>query len=206
MARSKTRRRQRSGAASHRGEARPPALRTGRYIAIGVVAVAVIGAAGYWWRAAGERQSFDDLAATGRPALADVRTTADDGRTHLQSGESHRYRSPFATSGPHEPVWTEAGFHAAPQPPTRLVHALEHGNIVIYYDQPGDDVLATLKDWVGLYGGQWDGIVVTPAPDLGEAVVLTAWRKELRLERFDATTTAAFIDAFRGRGPENRVR
>ena len=43
----------------------------------------------------------------------------------------------------------------------RLVHALEHANIVIYYDKPGDAVLQTLDSWTGLYGGQWSGIVVT---------------------------------------------
>lgn len=63
-----------------------------------------------------------------------------------------------------------------------------------------------LKRWAGLYGGQWDGLVVTPKPGLGEAIVLTAWTKLLRLAPFDAEAAAAFIDAFRGRGPENPVR
>jgi len=52
----------------------------------------------------------------------------------------------------------------------------------------------------------WSGIVATPMPGIGEAVVLTAWRRMLRLDTFDAATAAAFIDAFRGRGPENPVR
>ncbi len=43
----------------------------------------------------------------------------------------------------------------------RLVHALEHGNIVIYYDKPGDAVRQSLDSWTDLCGGQWSGIVVT---------------------------------------------
>ena len=35
---------------------------------------------------------------------------------------------------------------------------------------------------------------------------MTAWRKRLRLKTFDASAAAAFIDAYRGRGPENPVR
>ncbi|MCG8458808.1 MAG: ABC transporter permease, partial [Holophagales bacterium] len=67
-----------------------------------------------------------------------------------------------------------------PQRPGQLVHALEHGSVVIYYDQPGPEALATLKDWAGLYTGTWDGVVLTPMDGLGEEVVLNAWTKTLR--------------------------
>ena len=52
----------------------------------------------------------------------------------------------------------------------------------------------------------WDGIVAVPSPGLGEGIVFTAWQKRLTLPRYDETKAAAFIDAFRGRGPENAVR
>ncbi|MCH9051395.1 MAG: DUF3105 domain-containing protein [Proteobacteria bacterium] len=60
------------------------------------------------------------------------------------------------------------------QPPTRLVHAAEHGNILIYYDKPATGVLDTLKRWAGIYDVQWSGIVVTPMSGLGEIIVLMA--------------------------------
>jgi hypothetical protein len=83
---------------------------------------------------------------------------------------------------------------------------LEHGNIVIYYDTPEPEALATLKDWAGLYTGTWDGVVVAPMDGLGGDLVLTAWTKTLRLRSFDAGLAAAFVDAYRGRGPEHPVR
>ncbi len=43
-------------------------------------------------------------------------------------------------------------------------------------------------------------------PGMGKRVVLVAWTKLLRLRKFDAASAAAFIDAYRGRGPEQRVR
>jgi hypothetical protein len=43
-------------------------------------------------------------------------------------------------------------------------------------------------------------------PGIGQQIILTAWTKELRLEEFDAAAAAAFIDRFRGRGPEHPVR
>ena len=101
---------------------------------------------------------------------------------------------------------TSPGVYRLPQRSGQLVHALEHGNVVIYYDTPTPDALADLKDWAALYTGPWDGVVLTPMERLGEEVVLTAWTKTLRLEPFDAALAAAFIDRYRGRGPEHPVR
>ena len=82
----------------------------------------------------------------------------------------------------------------------------EHGLIVVYYDKPGTEALETLTAWAQLYDAPWSGVVLTQKPGLGEALVLTAWNRLFRLERFDTAAAAAFIDAFRGRGPEKPVR
>jgi len=50
------------------------------------------------------------------------------------------------------------------------------------------------------------GVIVAPMPGIGQEIILTAWTKMLRLKTFDAASTAAFIDRFRGRGPEHPVR
>ena len=146
------------------------------------------------------------MAAAGEGAIGQVVTERSLGRRHLGLGETYRYASATPTSGPHAPRWTVAGFHETPQRPDQLVHALEHGNVVIYYDQPGAAVLDRLKAWSDLYGGQWDGVVATRSHGLGERIVLTAWTKKLELTAFDEAAAAAFVDAFRGRGPEQPVR
>ena len=181
--------------------------RTGKRL-IGWGVAAVLGAVGgwLWWQFNAAETVFLDRAQAGRPALDAVKTRPDLGRGHVPPGQGVSYGDPFPTSGPHDPKWVEPGFYRTPQTPERLVHAVEHGNIVIYYDKPGDGVRQTLDWWTGLYGGQWSGVVVAPAPGLGAAVVLTAWRKVLRLQPFDGAAAAAFVDAFRGRGPEKPVR
>jgi hypothetical protein len=83
---------------------------------------------------------------------------------------------------------------------------MEHGMVVIHYDTPGDAVMATIRDWTGLFTGPWSGIVTVRRAGLGEKLILTAWRRTLRLNRFEEKSAAAFIDAFRGRGPERQVR
>ncbi len=212
MPRSRSNRRNNSGkrAPAGAGEPAPGRLPSGRVrrrlIAIAVAVVLAAATAWSWWSTGAAERDFMKLAQSGRPALATVPLHPDFGNAHLQPGQRANYHSRFPLSGPHANIWTTPGFYQSAQRPEEIVHALEHGNIVVYYDSPGEATLRTLKDWAALYDGMWSGMVVTPMPGLGQAVVLTAWRRMLRLDVFDAAPAAAFIDAYRGRGPENPVR
>jgi hypothetical protein len=158
------------------GKASPGA----RHINIGLGAIVVIltvAGGAYWFLSAESERTFQAVADQGRARLADLVTTdPNHGRGHGQHGATYHYTDLFPTSGRHDPVPTSPGVYRLPQRSGQLVHALEHGNVVIYYDT------------------------------LGEEVVLTAWTKTLRLEPFDAALAAAFIDRYRGRGPEHPVR
>lgn len=186
-------------------QSRPRGSR-GRLIAIAVLVVLIGGGGFMGWRSFSAERDFQALAEQGKGALSRVKTGISAGGGHLTPGQPYSYGDRFPTSGPHDRLWTGPGFYEVPQSPKRLVHAVEHGNIVIYYDTPATGVLDKLKGWAGLYGAQWSGIVITPMSGSGETIVLTAWNKTLRLKRFDAAAAAAFIDAYRGRGPERSVR
>jgi len=189
------------------GKSSTPAERRRNKIIIAVsVAVAVAAIGGYWWKSAGEERQFLALASQGKAVLARVRNERSLGGGHLLPGRSRSYPSRFPTSGSHHRVPTVPGFYDSQQLATQLVHALEHGHVVIYYDRPGAEVLDALRRFAGLYTGLWAGVVVTPMPGLGRKIVLTAWAKRLDLPEFDAPAAAAFIDAYRGRGPERTVR
>ena len=159
----------------------------------------------YWYRLQVER-NFSFEANSGKTSLEKVETLDDRGQWLLTLNTAHEYGDPFPTSGPYDPNWLQPGFYGSPRAPTLLVHALARGNIVIYYDQPQERGLAILKDWAALFRGEQDGIIVVAYPGLGSELVLTAWGRRLRLPQFDPSAAAAFIDAFRGRGPENRSK
>ena len=130
------------------------------------------------------------------PALANA-------RAHVPDGVAVDYGTPYPTSGVHSERRTEPGFYADRQPLPRLVHALEHGTIVIYYGEPGEEVLATLRAWCeGHQGGAFGGIIAVPDPKLSRGIVLTAWEHRLVLRRFNGTAAQEFIHAYHGRGPE----
>jgi uncharacterized protein DUF3105 len=175
-----------------------------------VVLLLAAGVGVYYWQArqdqAQDIDAFAALAQAGQPALKRMLTPPPQGDEHLAPGETKVYVEPFPTSGDHAGQGIRAGFYDRELPKVNLVHALEHGNVVIYYDTPGDAAISRLRQWAGQFTGNWDGLVVTRSPGLGEALMLTAWTRSLRMNEFDPAGAAAFIDAFRGRGPENRVR
>lgn len=207
----KSKHRKKSSTASNRplpfsGSGKDTGARRINLILAGIAAVAIAAAGYWWWQSQRVESRFLALAAEGQASLQDVKTVPDRGRDHLAFGQTPRAGTPFPSSGTHESTWTRTGFYTQAQRPSQILHAMEHGNVAIYYDEPGAEAVQTLKDWAGLYGGQWDGLVVGPSPGLGKAVVLTAWGKVLRLDPFDPAAAAAFIDAFRGRGPERAIR
>ncbi len=176
-------------------------------LVLATVALAAVVAGGlYLWQLRQASSGFDALIAEGQAALAGVETTTDHGGGHLELGQGHSYGVAFPTSGIHDRVPISPGFYTAPQRATQLVHSVEHGHVVIYYEDPGAEARDAIEAWTALFGGHWDGVVAVPASGLGKTVVLTAWRKILTLNRFEPAAAAAFVDTYRGRGPEKRVR
>lgn len=200
MAKSKRRRRRKQAVA-------PQGAGSRWRLVAGAIALALAAGVGWWWYAGQQAEdAFLAQARRGEAALGRVVRHDGEGSGHLAPGQSIRYQSDPPTSGVHDPRWVDPGVYTTIQGREKLVHSLEHGMIVIYYDRPAAEVLATLKGWVGLYGAPFSGIVLAPKPGLGNAVILAAWRKTLRLDPFEPDPAAAFIDAYRGRGPEHPVR
>ncbi len=173
-------------------------------VGVAIAMVAVIG--GLWYRNRPQSVPFEPNTTIGEAAMASVQTFPDRGQAHVAPGQPVNYDTDFPTSGPHDPNPVLPGVYSQEQRLEELVHSIEHGNIVIYVDQPGQVAMDTLTAWAREFPGYWDGLVVVPRPGLGEEVVLTAWNHKLRLPEFESEAAATFIDAYRGRGPENPVR
>ncbi len=172
-----------------------------------VVLVAALAVAG--WLAFSSRSSAPDTEGTApadQTALSQVETFPCPSRDHVQPDTQVDYATDPPVCGSHYDASVEPGFYTTEQVPEELVHSLEHGYVVIYYDQPEPAVLQTLQDLAKRFTGDWDGVVVAPRPGLGQAIILTAWGKMLRLDTFDEDAVMAFLDAYRGRGPEHPVR
>ncbi len=130
---------------------------------------------------------------------------SSEGRWHVEDGATWNYNTDPPAYGPHASVPVKPGFYEKPQAAEMLVHSLEHSNIVIYYDKPSQEVLNTLKKLVKKYPGRFDGVIVNPKKGLESSIIFTAWTKILRMDSYDNEQAQAFMDAYRGKGPE-RVR
>jgi hypothetical protein len=149
---------------------------------------------------------FTELTRPSR-TIANLETFASEGQAHVADGTVLTYKTDPPTSGDHYATAVRPNFYTEQLLPGNLVHSLEHGHIVIYYNPTTTpaEVVQTLKTYPVKYPGAWDGVVVAPREQT-EAVVLTAWRNMLRMPTWDHAQAEAFMDAFRGRGPENPVR
>jgi Protein of unknown function (DUF3105) len=145
----------------------------------------------------------------------------DDGQTHVAEGSDCRAQpdvcgaSPYSTlpavSGPHWGTPASWGVYPTPQPETQLIHNLEHGGIVIWYDPQAltveaIDALAAYVEQQNASGisgrykfilSPWGGSEALPAP-----VVATAWRWGLELQTADVDAIEEFARDHYGDAPE----
>lgn len=132
----------------------------------------------------------------------------DEGRDHVADGTEIEYESEPPTSGPHYASPAPVELYRQVVPDEYLVHNLEHGHIVVFYSpsQLSDESASKISELTGEYDGTWDAVVAAPRPEMENELTLTAWTYKLELDEYDEEMIDAFVDAYRGKGPENPVR
>jgi hypothetical protein len=137
-----------------------------------------------------------------------VEEMPDEGRDHVPEGTQVDYESDPPTSGPHYASWAPPDLYRDVVPDELLVHNLEHGHVVIYYNpsQISNESATKISELTNEYDGQWDAVLAVPRPEMDNELTLTAWTYKMELEQYDEELIDAFVDAYRGKGPENPVR
>lgn len=142
--------------------------------------------------------------------ISQVESFPSNGNDHVDTGSQIEYERIPPLSGTHYGNTVGAGFYDETPALGSLVHTLEHGAVVVYYDPDAltPEAEASLRAWAKNHRGTWSSIVVAPHPkeDPEHPYVLTAWRHELTLDEYDAEAVQAFAAEYLGRGPENPVR
>ena len=142
----------------------------------------------------------------GAAGCAPVRHDPDGGGNHITPPERAEYESEPPTSGLHYGGTAPTGAHTQEVQPEFFVHNLEHGHVVITYDQRIDEgVLSALQAFAGR---NVTAVVVTPRDELGRAVVaVTSWRRaSICRDPGSPDAVTAFLDSYlrtyRGISPE----
>ncbi len=130
------------------------------------------------------------------PALLEVGVVfelPDRGNDHVFC-PSYGQRPP--ASGDHFDAWQNCGFYTVPVQDQTAVHALEHGAVWIAYspDLTADEVAAIEARTAGE-----THILAAPYPGLQNAIVLTAWTRQLAVDRVGDPLFEEFIDTYLAR-------
>lgn len=172
--------------------------------------------------AAGAAFSCLDNPSLPQPALEDIKlpehgdaalltgviSPPDEGRDHIWPDHPVEYQTMPPTSGPHFPDPTAPGFYTERPAFGFLVHSLEHGSVVIYYDpaQLSAEIEKSLKAYIKADSDNEAGVIAVPDADFKHAFILTAWDKMLKLDNYDPKVIRAFLAEYLGRGPESTGR
>ncbi|HET6380469.1 MAG TPA: DUF3105 domain-containing protein [candidate division Zixibacteria bacterium] len=149
----------------------------------------------------------------GRAAAPIGTRMAPEGADHVPVGQMPTYQSRPATSGPHWNALGQGpidwGVYTSPVAEPAVVHNLEHGGIVIWY-QPGQtsaqDVQALTQFVEQQIRSSRFKVILSPwgGEDFGAPIAVTAWEWMLKLETADLDQIRAFIDQHYQQAPENQ--
>ena len=125
-------------------------------------------------------------------------------RNHLGPGELYagQYNSDPPTNGPHSEQVPAFKVYSEPITKELQLHGLEDGGVAINYrpdlDKATVDRLAGLAtSYIEKQGGAGH-VLMSPYPNLTNAIVLTSWRRMDRLDTFDEARIRRFIDEYVG--------
>lgn len=113
----------------------------------------------------------------------------------VHSADDVDYELQPPAGGMHDPVWWNCGFYDEPIPDEHVVHDLEHAAVWLAY---APDLADADVDVIHDLARANEKVIAAPYPGLadGEAVVATAWARQLRLESVDDPRLAEFIDQY----------
>ncbi|MGH2522183.1 MAG: DUF3105 domain-containing protein, partial [Anaerolineales bacterium] len=135
---------------------------------------------------------------------------------HIQPGEPHEpYNSDPPTSGAHYAQPANAGFYTEAPPDEHLVHSLEHGYVVIWYNcqnlttEACEQLQANIEAVMQKAGDSpithTPKLIAVPRPTMDTELALTTWGRLDKFDTFDEERILNFIRAFRDKAPEPNV-
>ncbi len=130
--------------------------------------------------------------------------------THITTdSDPGQYDSNPPTSGPHYPQPLNAGFYDTNNykyPAGYLVHNLEHGYIIFWYNcaSLSDSACSNLKSQIKAVMDEVNNVKVIAYPwnSMDAPIAITSWGHLLKMQTFDAAQALAFYKANLNKAPE----
>lgn len=173
-------------------------------IAVLVIGGFAVGATGLGGRGIGGHSAGTaDAYVNGVGVQHDIMST----RSHVAEPQTVDYNSIPPTSGDHWPQWSNCGFYEEELADERIVHNLEHSNIIVSYNLATPEEIDQLRDAmkdIGLANATGVTRAYTKIP--AGTVALSAWGVSDTMEGIDEDRIKTFFDNYAGRlGPEGNI-
>ncbi len=147
--------------------------------------------------------------------VAGEETFPSQGNLHIAFGSVSpiAYNSTPPSSGPHYETLVSWGVYTEPQRYEHLVHNLEDGGVIVYYQCPEGcpAVVDALREIVDPYIQARRHVIMVPNDpswtignsqplhqDMGARIAVVAWQKVLKMDEVDAERIRAFIERYEG--------
>jgi len=134
---------------------------------------------------------------------SEVQTFEDQGRQHIEDGQTFAYNSNPPTSGPHNSQYVRWGVYNQEIAKEILVHNMEHGGVIVWYNcrtsrktltpTQCEELARNLSSTTQPLIDAGKEIVVSSYTNMNHLIALTAWTKLQTLEQFDLVEINKFI-------------
>ena len=169
-------------------------------IAVLVIAGFAVGSAGFGLGGHFSQGGSSDQYVEGVGEQQDLMPTAN----HVAEGQNVEYSTTPPTSGDHWAVWARCGFYDYVIPDERIVHNLEHGNIVVSYNLTSAEEVQRLRNVIDDIGNSriW-GVTRSYDKIPVGTVALAAWGVMDTIQGIDEERIRTFFETYAGNlGPE----
>lgn len=131
---------------------------------------------------------------------------------HYAECSAVKYSTSPPVFGDHYPVWAAYQSYDFPLPLGYLVHDLEHGAVVLFYDCPdgcadevagAEDFILALPDDPRCAPDVRVQVILVPEPGLGSRWAAASWGNSLSADCFDPEVFARFYADHHGHGIED---
>lgn len=191
---------------TRRARRRQTIRRVVRWGIVVAVAAAIVGFV--YVQGTEERRLREQAAAAAeRLGCSDVQDVPDEGASHLTPGQPPPdYGTVPAASGPHAgaPLPPDPHVYEQPVPEPQAIHNLEHGYVLSYYREEGEEVLpGDVVERLADLAEDETKVIMAPYPSLepGTSLALVGWTKLQECpEVTDPGDMATVAQAFLGEG------
>lgn len=162
------------------------------FIGIGLATVIVIGGAIFL--------TSNQTGPSAKPLLG--QNVPISGRQHFPDGTKITYDTNPPAEGNHYAKPQDAGVYITPPADGHLVHSLEHGAVILWYN-PKMLSKDQIKQLANLFNSiSLSKTIMTPRDNMDVPVAVTSWGRILKLQSIDAKQIKAFFETNYDRGPE----